>query len=125
MWHWVVLSLLSGQDFLLREDGIIKEPNIYKKEMKNLRNIIKSIDREMGIIIALVLVVVLLYFVNFQLSNNLYINSLNISKTEQTIDTYRHENNALEIKYLNNSSYREISSEAATMGFRPAPFITP
>lgn len=79
-----------------------------------------------NLIIILLLSTIFILWVTLQIvSNNLYQNSLSLDKAEQEINTFRHENNSLKLKLLQNEAYIKIDEKAKLSGFIPAPFITP
>lgn len=90
-----------------------------------MKNIAKNIDREMGIIIFLLLVILSLWFLQQYLINNLYISGLGLDNMNTQTTQLKLDNNGLLLIYLQKTSYSNIASEAASMGFVKAPIVTP
>ena len=80
-------------------------------------------NREYFIIGLLLAIAFSLWLTKSLLEQSLYTNSLNLDKTEQLINSYRHENNSLKLEYLNDTSYRQIEEKAKKEGYIHATFL--
>lgn len=84
-----------------------------------------KLNREIAILILLLVSCVLLWFLKTYLENNLYTKSSQLRQTEQLINSYKKVNMRLNEELLYSESYTKIASEAASEGYVPATFVTP
>lgn len=79
--------------------------------------------REIFVITTLLLICIILWFIRSLFESNLYINSLNVKKINQSIQFYKRANNILNQKLLSKESYHYIAQQAQKEGFIHAMII--